>query len=157
MADINYPLDLPLMLEAGKTRQQPSATRSNDPLVGPPFFEAFTDDRPAIFNGQFKFHSWQARKFIAFFRVTLKNGAEWFNMNIKTESGLEEMECHFVGSVDPSSQANGVFTYDFSIIARRLPNELTVDNSDYYLEADSCQLEFAGLIDEAVNLCAPQA
>ena len=78
-------------------------------------------------------------------------------MNIKTESGLEEMECHFVGSVDPSSQANGVFTYDFSIIARRLPNELTVDNSDYYLEADSCQLEFAGLIDEAVNLCAPQA
>ncbi len=153
----SYPSSLPLMLESGKTRVQPSATRSNDPLVGTPFFESFTDDRPAVFNGQFRFHSWQVRQFWAFFTEEISNGADWFRMNIRTESGLEEMECHFVGSVDPSSQANGVFTYGFSIVARRLPNTLVVDNSEYYVEADQCQLELAGIIDEAVNLCAPQA
>lgn len=157
MADINYPIDLPLMLEAGKARQQPPATRNNDPLAGPPFFEAFTDDRPAMFRGQFRFHSWQARKFFAFFSETLRNGAEWFNMSIKTESGLEMMECHFIGSVDPSSQANNVFTYDFSIVARRLPNTLVTDNAEYYVEADQCQLELAGVIDETVNWFAPEA
>lgn len=155
MADINYPIDLPLMLEAGKTRQQPQSFRGNDPLVGPAFFESFTDDRPAVFSGQFKFHSYQAKKFIAWFSSTLRNGAEWFNMKVKTESGIEELECHFIGNPNPSSQANSVFTYDFSIVARTLPNTLVTDNSEYYVEADQCQLELAGVIDEAVNWFAP--
>ena len=157
MADIDYPIDLPLMLESGKSRQQANPFRANDPLAGPAFFEGFTDDQPAVFTGQFRFHTWQAHKFIAWYKSSIMNGNLWFNMKIKTESGLEEMECHFLGQPNPSSQQNSVFTYDVSIVARTLPNAVAIDNDEYYINADKCQLELAGVIDEAINWYAPEA
>lgn len=157
MAIEAYPIDLPLMIQRGKSRQLPTSFRGNDPLNGPPFFEAFSEDRPAVFNSTFVFNSWQSRKFWAWFSNQLKHGAEWFNMNINTESGIQEMECHFVSEPQLTSQQNSVFTYSISIVARRLVNSLVEDNSEYYINADEDQIVLSGIIDEAVNIFAPEA
>ena len=157
MAIESYPLDLPLMVQRGKSRQLPTSFRGNDPLDGPPFFEAFSEDRPAIFNSTLVLDSWQSRKFWAWFRVELESGAEWFNMNINTESGLQEMECHFATEPQLTSQQNSVFTYSVSIVARRLVNSLVEDNAEYYIEASEDQIVLSGIIDEAVNTISPEA
>jgi hypothetical protein len=159
MATIDYPRGLTLFIEKGKSRSIPTSFRSNDPMAGPPFFEGFTDDKPAIFTGNFVFGTNEKERFWAWFRSDkyLRNGIEWFNMDIKNEAGLCSHECHFMGEPQLVSIANQVYTYSTSILARRLNDDLIVDNDEYYVESTKEQLDFVGLIDEGINIFAPEA
>lgn len=159
MATIDYPIGLTLLIEKGKSRTIPTSFRSNDPLSGPPFFEGFTDDKPVVFNSTFVFGTNEKERFWSWFKSNkyLKNGIEWFNMDIKTEAGLCAHECHFMSEPQLTSQSNQIFTYSASILARRLNDAAVIDNDEYYVESTKEQLDFVGLIDEAVNLFAPEA
>lgn len=122
---IPYPDWLPLA-QKGKTLSTDTGFRVDNPQVGAPIFQRFTDDLKTSFSLQWIFTKEQHRAFMQWLRSPnyLDNCNQWFMMPISTgtgDAGIDVQELHFL-AWPAWSQKGSIFTWNGDVICRELQN-----------------------------------
>lgn len=157
MANINFPVGLPCGLRAGY------ALRAVSPLVRTQMVtgrakqrRAFTDV-PVMADVEWIFSSAEARVFEAWFRDAIRDGADWFNVPLRTpmddtaHPGLGIYECRFADIYSgprPTGKSAWLYSGRLEISRRPLLPRGWGLFPDYALHAD--------IIDSAINSHWPE-
>jgi len=151
---IPYPDWLPLAQKPNKARTIDSGYRTDQPAVGAPIFQRFTDDLKTTWSLTWIFTLDQDRAFEQWYRSPryLDNGNQWFTMMINLGgSGLQLQELHFIAP--PVQNINGgTATWTASVITKGVFNS-DDEFSDVIVELPPNQW---GIIDEVVNRDLPE-
>lgn len=119
---LKYPASLPAPLKSDRSFQMV------DPLVSTPFDSGQTrwdrqfTDVPTATPVSFIFSDVQCQAFEAWYRDVLRDGAEWFEMPLRTPVGRSEEQVHFVkGYSGPERMGFDRWRISASLILRRRP------------------------------------
>jgi len=93
--DINYPDGLPHPLREGHTTNHVQPFLRTSMESGRARQRRRFTSVPSIGNYNFLFNDAQAASFEVWFKVTLKDGAEWFNIPRRTPLGQSMLVCRF--------------------------------------------------------------
>lgn len=155
MTIIAYPVGLPTFLFAGKSRTQPAQFTESNPRRGPSYTQKIGSDMPVFWDVTFRFNEDDAQRFKLWVQLSqyLDDGLNEFILPIKTEFGLVDHTCRFLstGFLDAKQDSQTSFTYNASIMARKLvvPQEY-LDNGDYIVTLPDWKT-YASLLDVTVN------
>lgn len=118
---VAYPSTLPLAM-LDKTREQPAAFTISEPRRGWGYVEPTGTDTPVFWPLVWRFNGTQAQTFRQWFVFTISRGVDTFEMPIRTEFGLETLECQFLpDGLLPARQIGfDVWEYRATVMARAL-------------------------------------
>lgn len=146
-----YPDALPAALKADRAYQMA------DPLVSTPFDNGQTrwdrkfTDVPYATPVSWLFNNAQCALFRTWFANKIRNGADWFEMELASDDDREVRECHFVqGYAGPVRVGFDRWRVTANLVLRRLPvpDPGWLDEPDFFLDM--------GRFDIAVNWDLPQ-
>jgi hypothetical protein len=107
MATINYPTQLLMPIQDGYSVQHVSPLLRTQMQSGRARQRRIFTSVPSMVSVSFFFQSaGEAQLFEGFFQHTLKDGAEWFNMPLKTPMGSKNYECRFTDIYGPIEPQN---------------------------------------------------
>jgi len=107
MTTINYPSQLPMPIQDGYSIQHVSPLLRTQMQSGRARQRRIFTSVPSMVSVSFFFQSvGEAQLFEGFFQHTLKDGAEWFNMPLKTPMGSKNYECRFTDIYGPIEPQN---------------------------------------------------
>lgn len=155
MTIIAYPAGLPTFLFAGKSRTQPAQFTESNPRRGPSYTQKIGSDMPVFWDVTFRFNEDDAQRFQLWVKLSqyLDNGLNEFILPIKTEFGFVDHTCRFLstGFLDAKQDSQTSFTYNASIMARKLiVPQSYLDNGDYIVTLPDWK-NYASLLDVAIN------
>lgn len=113
MADIDYPVQLPLPLRNGYGLNHVSPLMRTEMQSGRARQRRKYTSVPTIASVTWTLSQPQAQVFEAWFRHDLSDGAEWFNARIRTPLGLQDYECRFADMYSGPNFA-GIALWQFS-------------------------------------------
>ena len=151
MATINYPTQLPPPIQDGYSVQHVSPLLRTQMQSGRARQRRIFTSVPSMVPVSFFFqNAGEAQLFEGFFQHTLKDGAEWFNMPLKTTMGTKSYECRFVDIYGPLEPQNDYWRTSAQIeIRERETIGAWTDFQDYIVQSD--------IIDLAINREMPEA
>lgn len=95
-ASIDYPVQLPTPLRNGYDTNHISPLTRSELVSGRARQRRRYTSVPTIASVSWLFTQQQARIFETWFRWSLSDGTEWFNVTLRTPMGLQPYECRFV-------------------------------------------------------------
>lgn len=117
-----YPSGLPAALKADR------AFEMVDPLVSTPFdngqmrWDVRFTDVPTVTPVSWIFSDVQFQAFGAWYRDQIRNGADWFEMPIRTPNGRSVEQCHFLTKYSgPARLGYDRWRVQGQLMLRRLP------------------------------------
>ena len=151
---IPYPDWLPLAQKPSKNMTLDTAFRADQPAVGAPIYEKFTDDVKVTWSLTWIFTRQQERAFQMWLRSPnyLNNGVQWFTMPLNLGGlGLQLQELHFTQPPVQSSDNGGAITWTGTVIARHINNS-DDDFDDIIVELSP---EWLSILDVTMNQIMP--
>lgn len=147
-----YPSVLPVALKADRAFQMV------DPLVSTPSDNGQTrwdrrfTDVPFSTPVSWILNDWECALFRTWYKNTIRDGADWFEMPLTSAEGREVRECHFAQAYSgPSRLGYNRWKIEASLVLRRLPeiDEGWVELPEYWLP------ESRAIFDIALNSIWP--
>lgn len=93
---IDFPSDLPCAVREGYDLNHVQPFTRTTMVTGRARQRRSFSSVPTVANVNWVFNAAQAAAFEAWFRDVLNDGAEWFNMRLRTPLGMEPYVCRFV-------------------------------------------------------------
>lgn len=126
MAIIAYPDWLPLAQKSSKNWSRDTGFRTDNPAVGAPIFQKFTDDLKDTMALTWIFNRDQHRAFYQWLRSPnyLDNCNNWFSMMISTgtgDNGVVSQELHFT-EYPQWNQSGHIYTWTGNVVCRKVNN-----------------------------------
>ena len=152
MTTINYPTQLPAPVQNGYSMQHVSPLLRTGMQSGRARQRRIFTSVPSMLSVSFFFESkTEVQLFEGFFQHTLKDGAEWFNMPLKTPMGYYAVECRFADIYGPL-ELDGLYWRTSATIEIRERKTIAADwvqFPDFVIQQD--------IIDIAINREMPEA
>lgn len=146
VTEINYPEGLPHPLVEGHTTQHVQPFRRTTMASGRAVQRRIYTSVPSMGNYSLILNDSQAAAFEVWFKVTLLDGAEWFNMPRRTPLGQSMLVCRFTGIYSgPNIHARNRWLFTFELESWERP----VMPDEWALLPD--YLIYAGIFDLAMN------
>ena len=153
MTTINYPTQLPAPVQNGYSMQHVSPLLRTGMQSGRARQRRIFTSVPSMLSVSFFFKTaGEAQLFEGFFQHTLKDGAEWFNMLLKTPMGYKQTECRFADIYGPIELEQGLYwrtSATVEIRERRTMPANWVPFPDFVIQQD--------IIDQSINRELPEA
>lgn len=154
MADVDYPVELPAPLRSGYSFDHVSPFARTEMATGRARQRRTFQSVPSI--GSFELHltSGEAQVFEAWFVYDITDGADWFNIDLKTPVGeMAPYECRFAAMYEgPSLSALNDWRFNFTLELRERP----ILDKDFYQFGKEFVLG-SDIIDVALNSKWPEA
>lgn len=117
-----YPSALPAPLKADRAFQMVDPLVSSSSDNGQTRWDRRFSDVPTSTPVSWIFTDVQCQVFEAWYRDTIRDGAEWFEFPIRSPMGLEAEQCHFIkGYSGPSRLGFDFWKIEANLLLRRRP------------------------------------
>ncbi|AZS56812.1 hypothetical protein C5E18_12085 [Pectobacterium parmentieri] len=138
MADVKYPMFLPLPQRANMNRTGDTPFRQSTPAVGPAVFTPITTDIKYTWSLTWIFTLEQSERFKSWLRSPnyCDSGRAWFDMPIDLgdSRGVQVQELHFIAPPVQTSK-NGITVQWSADVICNFQNDLTEDFDDWIVGA----------------------
>lgn len=153
MATIDYPKELPMPVQDGYSMSHVSPLQRTQMASGRARQRRRFTSVPTMVQVKWFFEKdGQAQYFELFFRSTLRDGAEWFNMPLRTPMGVRMYECRFTDIYDNmqlDATMYWTWTAELEIRERAVIDSAWADFPQFVVGSD--------IIDRATNRAWPEA
>ena len=151
-----WPKGLRAILQEGRQVTLTPSYETADPVYGPPYIRATTDDTPVFITGSLLLSKADARRLQWFIRK-INGGKDKFEMPIKSEYGVVNQICQALpGSFNPTV-IGGLFKYNISIVISDWKLPPFAEYEDDFIEIGWRIPESFSIFDKAMNHYMPEA